>query len=64
MYNAKYEDFDTVSMHKFLEADVNGDGIVNVQDSTAVVTEILKQSKGMLIPLWWFEIKEGEEKEK
>ena len=42
MYNAKYEDFDTVSMHKFLEADVNGDGIVNVQDSTAVVTEILK----------------------
>ena len=28
MYNAKYEDFDTVSMHRFLEADVNGDGIV------------------------------------
>ena len=42
MYNAKYEDFDTVSMHKFLDADVTGDGTVNVQDSTAVVTEILK----------------------
>ena len=42
MYNAKYEDFDTVSMHKFLEADVTGDGKLTVADATAVVNSFIK----------------------
>ena len=37
MYNAMYEDFDTVYVKKFLEADMNGDGTVNVSDAAAVV---------------------------
>ena len=41
MYNAKYEDFDTVSMHKFLEADVTGDGKLTVGDATAVVNSFI-----------------------
>ena len=41
MYNAKYEDFDTVSMHKFLEADVTGDGKLTVEDATAVVNSFI-----------------------
>ena len=42
MYNAKYEDFDTVSMHKFLDADVTGDGKLTVEDATAVVNSFIK----------------------
>lgn len=40
MYNAKYDDFDTVSMLKFLNADVNGDKTVNVADAAAIVAAI------------------------
>lgn len=42
MYQAKmYSGFDTVTMDKFLEADVNGDGAVNVDDAAAVVAQLL-----------------------
>lgn len=37
IYNGKYEDFSVVVMQKFLNADVNGDKIVNVADAAAVV---------------------------
>lgn len=37
MYNAVYADFQEVSMLKFLNADVNGDQTVNVQDAAAIV---------------------------
>ena len=40
MYNAKYESFDTVTMPKFLNADINGDKKVNVTDATAIVNLI------------------------
>lgn len=40
MYNAKYDGFDTVSMNKFLEADVNGDKVVNVTDAAAIIAKI------------------------
>lgn len=43
MYQAKmYSDFDTVAIDKFLEADVNGDAAVNVDDAAAVVAQLLK----------------------
>ena len=42
MYNAMYEDFDTVYVKKFLEADMNGDGTVNVSDAAAVVEALPK----------------------
>lgn len=43
MYQAKlYADFGTVSMDKFLESDTNGDAVVNVEDATAVVAQLLK----------------------
>ena len=41
MYNAKYEDFSTVSMRKFLEADLNGDHKLTVLDAAAVITKML-----------------------
>lgn len=42
MYQAKmYSGFDTVAMDKFLEADVSGDGAVNVDDAAAVVAQLL-----------------------
>ena len=41
MYNAYYGDFTTVSMQKFLDADVNSDQTVNVTDAAAVVTAII-----------------------
>ena len=41
MYNAKYSDFDNVSMRKFLEADVNGSKTVTVEDATAVVNHFM-----------------------
>lgn len=40
IYNHKYVNFDTVSMQKFLKADVNHDRSVNVTDAAAVVTAI------------------------
>lgn len=40
IYNAKYGDFSTVVMQKFLNADVNGDKVVNVTDAAAVVAAI------------------------
>ena len=43
MYQAKlYADFGTVSMDKFLEADVTGDGKVWTDDAAAVVAQLLK----------------------
>ena len=42
MYNVKYGDFSTVSMLKFLRADVNGDKTVSTLDSAAIVDIILK----------------------
>lgn len=43
MYQAKmYSGFETVAMDKFLEADVNGDAEVNVDDAAAVVAQLLK----------------------
>lgn len=41
MYKAYYGDFTTVSMQKFLDADVNSDQTVNVTDAAAVVTAII-----------------------
>ena len=40
MYNAKYEAFDVVTMLKFLNADVNADKTVNVNDAAAIVNAI------------------------
>lgn len=40
IYNGKYEDFSIVVMQKFLNADVNGDKMVNVTDAAAVVAAI------------------------
>lgn len=40
MYNAAYEDFTSVSMQKFLEADINGDKAVNTTDAAAVVAKM------------------------
>lgn len=45
MYNAKYENFDSVSMRKFLEADVTADGTVTVEDAAAAVHYILNSGK-------------------
>ena len=41
MYRAMYQDFTTVSMKKFLLADVNGDKKVDTTDATAIISEIL-----------------------
>lgn len=41
LYNAMYDNFETVSMRKFLEADVNGDKTVSTLDSAAIVNHIL-----------------------
>ena len=40
MYNSKYEDFTTINMHRFLNADVNADKKVNVNDAAGVVAAI------------------------
>ncbi len=40
LYNARYDSFAAVTMEKFLRADVNGDGMLNVQDAAAVVSSI------------------------
>ena len=40
MYKARYESFVTVSMEKFLRADVNGSSAVDTQDAAAIVAAI------------------------
>lgn len=40
MYNAKYANFETVSMLKFLNADVNADKTVSVADAAAIIAAI------------------------
>ena len=40
LYNAKYDSFTSVSMQKFLNADVNHDKLVDVLDASAVVAAI------------------------
>lgn len=43
IYNTLYSAFDAdATMEKFLRADVNADGKVNVEDATAIIAEILK----------------------
>lgn len=43
MYNTMYSEFTAdVTVEKFLRADVNGDGVVNVADAAAIISEILK----------------------
>ncbi len=42
MYNTQYSDFTTnVTIEKFLRADVNGDGKVDMEDAAAIVTFLL-----------------------
>lgn len=42
MYNAAYSDFsEDVTMEKFFRADVNKDGMINVEDAAAIIAEIL-----------------------
>jgi len=40
MYKARYASFDTVSMQKFLNADINGDRAVDTSDAAAIVDVI------------------------
>lgn len=40
MYNGKYEDFTTINMHRFLNADGNADKKITVTDAAAVVSAI------------------------
>ena len=40
LYNGKYEDFNTINMHRFLNADVNADKKVTVNDAAGVVSNI------------------------
>lgn len=42
MYNAHYSDFQTVNVRKFLEADMTGDGTVNVADAAAITALLFK----------------------
>ena len=42
VYNAMYEDFNTVSMEKLLRADVNGDKTVDTKDSAAIIAIVNK----------------------
>ena len=42
MYKAAYDNFDTVSVERFLRADMNGSKNLTVEDAAAVVSEILK----------------------
>ena len=41
MYNAAYEDFDTVSMEKFLRADINLDKQVNTADTGKLINQLV-----------------------
>jgi HKD family nuclease len=40
MYNGKYDNFTTINMHRFLNADVNADKKITVTDAAAVVSVI------------------------
>ena len=40
LYNNMYQDFTVATMEKFLNADVNGDKVINVTDAAAVVSQI------------------------
>ena len=40
LYNGKYEDFKTINMHRFLNADVNVDRKITVADAAAIASEI------------------------
>lgn len=40
MYNGKYDNFTTINMHRFLNADVNADKKITVTDAAAVVSAI------------------------
>ena len=42
MYKVTYDNFDTVSVERFLRADMNGSKNLTVEDAVAVVSEILK----------------------
>ncbi len=43
MYNAYYDGFtDGVTMEKYLQADINGDGTVNIADAAAIVASVLQ----------------------
>lgn len=42
VYNAMYEDFNTVSMEKLLRVDVNGDKTVDTKDSAAIIAIVTK----------------------
>ncbi len=41
IYNAMYNDFDALTMEKFLRADVTHNGMVNVGDASAIIQQIL-----------------------
>lgn len=44
MYNAVYQNFDNdITVEKFLRADINGDGSVNVEDAVAIIAVILNK---------------------
>ncbi len=44
MYEAKYSTFtSTVTLEKFLRADVNGDKVIDVKDATAIINNILSE---------------------
>ena len=45
LYNAKYDAFDTVNMSKFLSADVNGDGKLDVKDVAQIAWAIWKSEE-------------------
>ena len=45
LYNAKYSAFDTVSMDKFLSADVNADRKLDVRDAARVAWTIRKSEE-------------------
>ena len=42
MYKPVYDDFDILSVERFLRADMNGSKNLTVEDAVAVVSEILK----------------------
>lgn len=41
LYNRRYDSFETVSMRKFLKADVNYDGVLDSQDAVKLAGELL-----------------------
>ena len=45
LYNAKYDAFDAVNMSKFLSADVNGDGKLDVKDVAQIAWAIWKSEE-------------------